>query len=234
MFSFAFWFGMTRLSLRRHAKLIKREVAAGRRVFVSQLVLLETEWVLRSRYSLPKNLIIEAISGLLDATDVRFEDEPAIEEALFIWKDTTADFADCLIGAQKPTAWMSSDGNLRCEGFQVAGVYSRLTIVGGAVVVTSRLLEAFLACPVKCHLAGQGGSPSGHRILSMGRHEGGILPVLRVFKSLPPKRRPWTSRLPNRAFVTFLISHFRVFLTAVQDRLQNSAAHQLNPTLPLA
>jgi predicted nucleic-acid-binding protein len=81
-------------------KLIKREVAAGRRVFVSQLVLLETEWVLRSRYSLPKTLIIEAISGLLDATDVRFENEPAIEEALYMWKDTTADFADCLIGAQ--------------------------------------------------------------------------------------------------------------------------------------
>lgn len=81
-------------------KLIKREVAAGRRVFISQLVLLETEWVLRSRYSLPKNLTIEAISGLLDATDVRFEDEPAIEEALFIWKDTAANFADCLIGAR--------------------------------------------------------------------------------------------------------------------------------------
>ena len=81
-------------------KLIKREIAAGRRVFVSQLVLLGTEWVLRSRYSLPKNLIIEAISGLLDAADVRFEDEPVIEEALFIWKDTTADFADCLIGAK--------------------------------------------------------------------------------------------------------------------------------------
>ena len=47
-------------------KLIKREVAAGSGVFVTQLVLLETEWVLRSRYSLPKNLIIEAISGLLD------------------------------------------------------------------------------------------------------------------------------------------------------------------------
>ena len=81
-------------------KLIKREVASGLRVFVSQLVLMETEWVLRSRYSLPKNQIIEAISGLLDATDIRLEDEPAIEEALFIWKDTTADFADCLIGAK--------------------------------------------------------------------------------------------------------------------------------------
>ena len=81
-------------------RLIKREVAAGSGVLVNQLVLLETEWVLRSRYSLPKNLIIQAISGLLDANDVRFEDEPAVEEALFIWKDSAADFADCLIGAK--------------------------------------------------------------------------------------------------------------------------------------
>ena len=81
-------------------KLIKREVAAGRRVFVSQLVLLETEWILRSQYGLPKIEIIAAISRLLDATDVQFEDEPAIEEALFVWKDNAADFADCLIGAQ--------------------------------------------------------------------------------------------------------------------------------------
>jgi predicted nucleic-acid-binding protein len=81
-------------------KLIKREVAAGRGVLVNQLVLLETEWVLRSRYSLPKQLIIQAISGLLDASDVQFEDEAAIEEALFVWKESTADFADCLIGAK--------------------------------------------------------------------------------------------------------------------------------------
>ena len=81
-------------------KLIKREVAAGRCVFLSHLVLLETEWVLRSRYSLSKNMIIEAVSGLLDASDVQFEDESAVEETLFIWKDTTANFADCLIGAK--------------------------------------------------------------------------------------------------------------------------------------
>lgn len=81
-------------------KLIRREISAGRRVFVNQLVLMETEWVLRSRYAVPKNQIIGTISGLLDASDVQFEDEPAIEEALFMWKDATADFADCLIGAK--------------------------------------------------------------------------------------------------------------------------------------
>ncbi len=80
-------------------RLIKREIGAGENVFVNLLVLLETEWVLRSRYFLRKTEIIEAISRLLDATEVQFEDEPAIEEALFIWKDGAAEFADCLIGA---------------------------------------------------------------------------------------------------------------------------------------
>lgn len=81
-------------------RLIRREVAAGRRVLVNQLVLMETEWVLRSRYAIPKNQILEAITGLLDATDVQLEDEPVIEEAIFVWKEVNADFADCLIGAR--------------------------------------------------------------------------------------------------------------------------------------
>ncbi|MHB8415535.1 MAG: PIN domain-containing protein [Acidiferrobacteraceae bacterium] len=84
----------------RARKLIKREISAGRRVFVNQLVIMETEWVLRSRYAVSKHQIIETISGLLDAADVQFEDEPAMEQALFLWKDTTADFADCLIGTK--------------------------------------------------------------------------------------------------------------------------------------
>ncbi|MHB1544443.1 MAG: PIN domain-containing protein [Gammaproteobacteria bacterium] len=84
----------------RARKLIKHEVSAGRRVFVNQLVIMETEWVLRSRYAVPKSQVIEALSGLLDAADVQMEDEPTLEQALFTWKDTAADFADCLIGAK--------------------------------------------------------------------------------------------------------------------------------------
>ena len=68
-------------------------------MFVSLLVLVETEWVLRSRYSVKKSEIVQTISGLLDATEVQFEHEPAVEEALFTWKDSATDFADCLIGA---------------------------------------------------------------------------------------------------------------------------------------
>ena len=84
----------------RARRLIKREVGTGEEILISLLVLLETEWVLRSRYRLHKTAIIEAISALLEATEVRLEDEPAVEEALYIWKDRAADFADCLIGAR--------------------------------------------------------------------------------------------------------------------------------------
>jgi len=81
-------------------RLIKREGAAGRPIFISLWILLEPEWVLRSRYGLSKKLMLAAFSGLLDADDVFLENEPVVEEALFLWKDATADFADCLIGAQ--------------------------------------------------------------------------------------------------------------------------------------
>ena len=83
----------------RALRLIKGEVGAQEKVLISLLVLLETEWVLRSRYGLQKNQIVDAISGLLDSTELELEDEPAIEEALYLWKENVADFADCLIGA---------------------------------------------------------------------------------------------------------------------------------------
>ena len=85
-------------------RLIQREVSAGEPVFVSLPVLLETEWVLRSRYRLPKASTLAAVSALLDTTDLLFEDEPAVEEALFRWKDSAVEFADCLILAHNRRA----------------------------------------------------------------------------------------------------------------------------------
>jgi predicted nucleic-acid-binding protein len=84
----------------RAQKLISREAHAGHPVFISLLVLLETEWVLRSRYKLTKGEILSSFAELLSTVDMRFEDESSIEEALFLWKDSSAQFADCLIGAR--------------------------------------------------------------------------------------------------------------------------------------
>ena len=81
-------------------RLIDRELARGEPVLLSLLVLLETEWVLRSRYELAKEDIVTAFSALLDTADLAFEDEPSVESAVYSWKDSAADFADCLIAAR--------------------------------------------------------------------------------------------------------------------------------------
>ena len=75
-------------------------MSKGEPVLVSMLVLLEAEWVLRSRYELAKAEIVTAFSALLDTADLAFEDEPSVEHAVYSWKDSTADFADCLIEAR--------------------------------------------------------------------------------------------------------------------------------------
>ena len=80
--------------------LIQREWRDNRAVLISQLVLLETEWVLRSRYRLAKSAVLTAFAGLLAAREFEIEDEASLERALFVWRDSSADFADCLIGAR--------------------------------------------------------------------------------------------------------------------------------------
>jgi len=79
----------------------KRSQAPDREesVLVSLLVLIESEWVLRSRYEFEREAILGMFRALLGARELSFEDEPAVEEALFHWKDSVCGFTDCLITA---------------------------------------------------------------------------------------------------------------------------------------
>ena len=106
----------------RARRLIRRETSTGEAVMISLMVALETEWVLRSRYHLTKDEILTAFGGLLDAAELQFEDEASLEQALYLWKESTAQMADCLIGARhwaldcRATASFDSDA-LRLPGF---------------------------------------------------------------------------------------------------------------------
>ena len=84
---------------RRARELVERSISDGEPVLVSLCVLQETEWVLRSRYGFEKDALIDLLRSTLEARELSFEDEPAFEEALFRWKDSTANFSDCLIFA---------------------------------------------------------------------------------------------------------------------------------------
>ena len=108
----------------RARKLIRREASAGEPVMVSQLVLLEAEWVLRSRYSLKKGAIVAALSGLLESADLRIEEEASVERALYMWKDSSAEFADCLIGARHWTLGCRATASFDARALRLPGFIS--------------------------------------------------------------------------------------------------------------
>ncbi|MDE2495369.1 MAG: PIN domain-containing protein, partial [Alphaproteobacteria bacterium] len=70
----------------RQARLAKAEIdranAAGETLLVSLLTVLETEWVLRTRAGLEKADIIRTFKQLLEARDLAFDDEAALEGGL--------------------------------------------------------------------------------------------------------------------------------------------------------
>ena len=82
-------------------RLVDQAAAAEEPVLIVLGVLLETEWVLRSRYKVDKASIAGAFTGLLESVDVELEHPPTVEEALYVWAQHPAtDFADCLLIAR--------------------------------------------------------------------------------------------------------------------------------------
>jgi predicted nucleic-acid-binding protein len=85
----------------RAQRLVDEASAAEEPVLIVLGALLEAEWVLRSRYRLDKASISGAFTQLLESSDVEFEHEPTVEEALYLWgQHPGADFADCLLNAR--------------------------------------------------------------------------------------------------------------------------------------
>ena len=72
-------------------------IGSADRLFVTVTVMLELEWVLRSKYCYDKPQVMAALNALLDVTELEFQTEPALEQALWLFKQTgSRDFADCL------------------------------------------------------------------------------------------------------------------------------------------
>ena len=77
-------------------RLIGRCVADGEPLFVPATVTLELEWVLRASFGYAKNDVLQVLSALFSAAELTFESERALEVALQLYRESTADFADCL------------------------------------------------------------------------------------------------------------------------------------------
>ena len=77
-------------------RLIRKSIDDGHALFVPITVALEIEWVLRSNFEYSKDRVMAILSNLLSAAELTFESERALEVALHLYRDSSADFADCL------------------------------------------------------------------------------------------------------------------------------------------
>jgi predicted nucleic-acid-binding protein len=77
-------------------RLIDRCVAEGQSLFVPVTVTLELEWVLRASFGYVKDDVLQVLSSLFSAAELFFESERALEVALQLYREGSADFADCL------------------------------------------------------------------------------------------------------------------------------------------
>jgi predicted nucleic-acid-binding protein len=82
-------------------RLVTDATAAGEPLLVSLCALLETEWVLRSRYRVSRKAMVAAFISMLEAPGIEFEHDATVEEALYLLDQfPSADFVDCLLVAR--------------------------------------------------------------------------------------------------------------------------------------
>jgi predicted nucleic-acid-binding protein len=78
------------------ASLLERHARKSEALLVPVSVMLELEWVLRSRYKFSKAEVIRTFTGLLASIELVFESEAALEQALASYEDGAADFGEFL------------------------------------------------------------------------------------------------------------------------------------------
>jgi predicted nucleic-acid-binding protein len=89
------------------------EVMQAGELWVCKTVLLETEWVLRYTYELPRAAILEALRRLLGYRNLQVEDRSAVLQAISLF-ESGLDFADALHLASSANAqrFVTFDGTL--------------------------------------------------------------------------------------------------------------------------
>ena len=78
-------------------RLIEQRLSPTERGFVSLVALLETVWVMQSRYAADTALIAGILSDLLDTSVLELQDAAAVRAALPRYRVGGVDLRDCLI-----------------------------------------------------------------------------------------------------------------------------------------
>ena len=105
-------------------RLIDRCIAEGQSLYVPVTVSLELEWVLRASFGYVKDDVLLVLSNLFSASELSFESERALEVALQLYREGSAEFADCLhialaTQAGEQPLWTFDKGAARVAGAQL-------------------------------------------------------------------------------------------------------------------
>lgn len=79
------------------SSILKKEALNDRCIRISDLVLLESSWVLQAVYRLDRMALVEVFEELLDDSAFSFDDPMRLRFALKLYKEGNAEFADYLI-----------------------------------------------------------------------------------------------------------------------------------------
>ena len=79
------------------SRLIEQRLKPNERGFISLVALLETVWVMESRYGASAELVAEILADLLDTATLEVQDAQAVREAAQRYREGGVDLHDCLI-----------------------------------------------------------------------------------------------------------------------------------------
>ena len=83
---------------RRATLFIEQTAAAGEQLLIDAVVLCELVWVLDAAYGYRKDSLVDAIEAVLLTAQFHVDEKDVAWAALADYKNSRADFADCLIG----------------------------------------------------------------------------------------------------------------------------------------
>jgi len=95
-----------------------------------------------SRGGCPRLTSSPRFRTLLETTELEFEDEPSVEEAICVWKDSAADFADCLIGARHRALGCRGTATFDVRALKMPGFTMRTIIMTVMTDLVASLSQA--------------------------------------------------------------------------------------------
>ncbi len=106
-------------------KLIEQICSPDNPGFLNHIVLCEIAWVLKRSYKQSKARICQIIEQIIRTDRIAVEDIQLVWKALEIFKETKADFSDCLLGQRNLQAGCEYTATLDDAASKTAG-YVRL------------------------------------------------------------------------------------------------------------